>query len=599
MSYEQKTVYLCNPATERGKKIMMHGDPKGKNFLYCRGKYIVVRDIANPLEGFLYSEHPCKTTCAKYAPSGNYVASCDEKGTCRIWDTLGEDKMLKYEYNALRGAISDVCWTEDSKRIAVCGVGAEDVARAFLWDSGSSVGQLTGHAKQVNSLDIKQQRPYRLVTAGEDCEVGFYANVPFKRQAMLTDHKKYVNCARYSPNGELFVTADAGGKAFVYDGKEGTVKGELNGGEASAHKGGIYGISWLDDSRQLLTCSADKTCRLWDVVDNKLITTFSFPQTLENMQVGCLAQGEHLISVSLNGYINYLDKANPDTPLRVIRGHSQNVTALGVSEDAGMMYTGSTEGRICAWKIGSPEPTVLENTHKSEVVAMEVVDGAAYSIGIDDMFFKTPVGEEKFGAGVKLPSSPSALAVGKGVAVVACLKHVAVVRDDKKVFELEIDYEASGISISAAGTVAVGGNDKKVHLYTLDGDALTESGTYDVLEPVTCVSYSPDGAYLAVGDAKRQVYGFETASGSMKFDRWKYHSAKITSLAWTPDSQHLASGSLDTNIYIWSVAKPMSKIKMVAAHPSGMVTAVKWVSDNVLFSSGYDGCVRTWEVKHV
>ena len=103
------------------------------------------------------------TTCApnaRYAPSGNYIASCDEKGICRIWDTLGEEHMLKYEYpNALRGSISDVCWTEDSKRIAVGGVGADVFANAFLWDSGSSCGTLTGHSKQVNSIDIKQQRP--------------------------------------------------------------------------------------------------------------------------------------------------------------------------------------------------------------------------------------------------------------------------------------------------------------------------------------------------------------------------------------------------------------------------------------------------------
>lgn len=262
------------------------------------------------------------------------------------------------------------------------------------------------------------------------------------------------------------------------------------------------------------------------------------------------------------------------------------------------MFTGSTEGRVCAWKLGSPEPIVVEATHKSEVVALEVSDGFVYSIGIDDTFYKSPVGDAKFGASVKLSSSPNALAVGKGVAVVASLKHVAVIRDTTKVFELATDYEANGISISASGTVAVGGNDKKVHLYTLDGDALTPAGEYAVLEPVTCVAFSPDGAYLAVGDTKRQVYGFQTSDGVMVFDRWKYHSAKITSLSWTPDSQHLASGSLDTNIFIWSVAKPMSKVKILAAHPSGMVTAVKWVSDNVLFSSGYDGCVRTWEVKH-
>jgi len=116
---------------------------------------------------------------------------------------------------------------------------------------------------------------------------------------------------------------------------------------------------------------------------------------------------------------------------------------------------------------------------------------------------------------------------------------------------------------------------------------------------VLCVSYSPDGAYLAAGDAKRQVWGWETASGECKFDRWKYHNSKITCLAWSPDSLHLASGSLDTNVYVWSVEKPMSKVKILAAHPSGQVTAVKWLNGNTLMSSGFDGCIRHWDVKHV
>uniref|UniRef100_A0A8C1NR59 WD repeat domain 1 n=1 Tax=Cyprinus carpio TaxID=7962 RepID=A0A8C1NR59_CYPCA len=32
----------------------------------------------------------------------------------------------------------------------------------FLWDSGSSVGEIVGHSKIINSVDIKQTRPYRL-----------------------------------------------------------------------------------------------------------------------------------------------------------------------------------------------------------------------------------------------------------------------------------------------------------------------------------------------------------------------------------------------------------------------------------------------------
>lgn len=38
-----------------------------------------------------------------------------------------------------------------------------------------------------------------------------------------------------------------------------------------------------------------------------------------DQQLGCLWQKDHLLSVSLSGYINYLDKNNPNKPLRVIK----------------------------------------------------------------------------------------------------------------------------------------------------------------------------------------------------------------------------------------------------------------------------------------
>jgi WD40 repeat protein len=120
--------------------------------------------------------------------------------------------MLKYEYRPLSGAIRDLAWTEDSKRIAVCGEGSEVMARAFLWDSGSSVGEITGHSKRINSIDIKQTRPYRIVTGSEDTDVGFYAGPPFKFSHLNHEHSRFVNAVRFSPDGNLVLSGGADSK---------------------------------------------------------------------------------------------------------------------------------------------------------------------------------------------------------------------------------------------------------------------------------------------------------------------------------------------------------------------------------------------------
>ena len=48
-------------------------------------------------------------------------------------------------------------------------------------------------------------------------------------------------------------------------------------------------------------------------------------QKVEDMQVGCLWQGEYLLTISLSGYINYLDKNNPDKPTRIIKVSNLNL----------------------------------------------------------------------------------------------------------------------------------------------------------------------------------------------------------------------------------------------------------------------------------
>ena len=49
----------------------------------------------------------------------------DVSGKIRIWDTTQKEHILKYEYQPISGAIKDIVWSPDSKRIAVCGDGRE------------------------------------------------------------------------------------------------------------------------------------------------------------------------------------------------------------------------------------------------------------------------------------------------------------------------------------------------------------------------------------------------------------------------------------------------------------------------------------------
>ena len=115
----------------------------------------------------------------------------------------------------------------------------------------------------------------------------------------------------------------------------------------------------------MLTASGDKTCKLWDVQASQVVTLvyfhihdymykcsylmhseFKMGDQVEDQQVSCLWQGEYLLSVSLSGHINYLDRNNPDRPLRVLKGHNKNLSAVASFNNGSTIYSASFDGRI-------------------------------------------------------------------------------------------------------------------------------------------------------------------------------------------------------------------------------------------------------------
>ena len=85
-----------------------------------------------------------------------------------------------------------------------------------MFDSGSSVGEITGHSKPVFSCDFKQTRPYRIATCGEDFLVNYFEGPPFKFKKAIKDHTRFVNCIRFSPDGNKFLTVGSDKQGLLF-----------------------------------------------------------------------------------------------------------------------------------------------------------------------------------------------------------------------------------------------------------------------------------------------------------------------------------------------------------------------------------------------
>lgn len=128
----------------------------------------------------------------------------------RIWAWDNPEHQLKIEVFGLGGAVKDLAWGPESKRIVCCGAGSGVNARAFMWDTGSNLGEVVGHSKRVISCDYRQVRPYRVMTGSEDHRTIFYQGPPFKMDhSNNSQHSNFVNCVRFSPDGSKIATCSS------------------------------------------------------------------------------------------------------------------------------------------------------------------------------------------------------------------------------------------------------------------------------------------------------------------------------------------------------------------------------------------------------
>jgi WD40 repeat protein len=157
---------------------------------------------------------------------------------------------------------------------------------------------------------------------------------------------------------------------------------------------------------------------------------------VDNQQVGNLWQGDWLISTSLSGEFNYLDK-NSGKVSRRVDGHSKAITALAVSSDDTLL-TGSYDGRVYGWSYGDQgdhtEAIRLNGDgHANQVTSLATSSTTStfFSAGMDDTLRKGKTGEKSFDVNtVSTGALPRSLAVSSDVVAVATAENVQIFNGD-------------------------------------------------------------------------------------------------------------------------------------------------------------------------
>jgi len=554
---------------------------------------------------YVYSEHTHPVKCAKFSPSGKYVASGDAAGKVRVWAWTAEAHGLKVEVPALGGEVEDLAWDSESKRILAVG-GGQSKAKVFMWDTGSNLAEVVPHNKKAITGDLRPARPYRMITGGEDHGMQWYEGPPFKYNKGLKDHTNFVNCIRFSPDGSRFISVSSDKAGLVFEGEGATLVGKLD--TSGGHTGGVYYAAWSADSKSAVTVGGDKSVRVWDLSGAgptfPCTSFFVVGAKPEDMQQSVAwADSTTIISTSLDGTLNYFNAADVAAgPTRRVAGHQSPMQMLTLDRSTGRMYSGCAGGRVCVWSPQDEARTVYSSAVATGEIPTKRIAGVSAAGGImaaaawDDKLRVGDAATGVFTVSVPCGAQPKGLAVvptAPTLVVVVTGSAVLVVKGGTVASTTAAAWAPTCVDVSADGkSVAVGGGDKKVHLFTLDTAAgkLTAVGeTKEAPAAISVVALSPDSALLAAGDAGREVrlYTASTLEALMS-SRWMNHTTRVTGLAWSPSGAVLASVSTDRRLCVWSPKSDTAVLSLDLAHPQPF-TACAFASENELWTLGADG----------
>jgi len=430
--------------------------------------------------------------------------------------------------------------------------------------------------------------------------INFYNGVPYKfNRSQNNLHTGFVQDVSFSPNGDLFASAGSDGKIFLFDGSTGDLKCELSTSPDN-HKGGIYSLNWSPDSTQIITSSGDCTVKLWDIESQNVKTTFNVGNTVNDQQLGNLWQNDWLLSVSLGGNINYLDK-NTGSVCKILKGHVKGITSLCKVEKSETFFTGSYDGRICKWDDSTPgEASYVEGSgHNNQIQSMVCAGNTIETISMDNSNKSIDISTNAFnGNSINFEGLPKTIVSNKdNDLIVATSSEIVVIKNNSVASKLNVEYEANTVDISPDNKeVAVGAADNKVYFYSFDGTSLAPK---DKLEgnrgAITAIKYSPNGELIAVADTNRAINVFDVKDRSLKFNQWVFHNARVNSISWSEDGLHAVSTSLDTAVIVWSIEKPMKKIQIKNAHQENSTDAI-FLNNKTIASVGKDACMRSWDL---
>jgi WD40 repeat protein len=390
-------------------------------------------------------------------------------------------------------------------------------------------------------------------------------------------HGSSIKSVAFSPDERFVLTGSADKTAKLWDVQTGLEIRVFKG-----HTGDVNSVAFSADGRAVLTASDDHTAKLWDARTGQELKTFE-GHSDSVKSAAFLPDGDKILTASSDKTAK-LWNVRTGREIRTFTGHSDAITSAALSADGHRVVTGSLDNTAKLWNVDSGRLIRTFTGHSDWIHSVAFsTDGRNILTGSSDKTAKlwnTESGElirtfkPAVGQVDSVAFSPDGhVALIGGGNSAPCLWDVATGQEIRFLGSADNILE-SGV-FSHTGRTVLTSNRENVTLWDAGTGRPIRSFSGHSAQ-IWKAAFSPDGRQVLTGnfDNTADLWNLETGQEVRTFAG---HSNWVDSIAFSPDGHRILTGSWDTTARIWDAEtgreiqgfQENSSIISVAFSPNG------------------------------